>query len=75
MTSGTNNSIGVVAKPYHIVIGLSSIYTKINGVFQKKLVRGGRPPSDKRHRAKEKAKKGWWVALKAFVLAKSLSMK
>ena len=75
MTSGTNNSIGVVAKPYHIVIGLPAIHTKINGVFQKKLVREGRPPRDKRHKAKEKAKKRWWAALKAFVLAKSLSIK
>ena len=35
---GSNNSIGVVAKPYHIVIGLPAIHTKINGVFQKNLL-------------------------------------
>ncbi|KAL2545049.1 Protein Ycf2 [Forsythia ovata] len=37
---------------------LPAIHTRINRVFRKKPASGGRPPRDKRHRAKERAKKG-----------------
>jgi hypothetical protein len=44
-----------------VKIGLLAIHTRIDRVFPKKSASGERPPRDKIHSAKERAKKGSFV--------------